>query len=180
MSSNVLALDDSDTDEGGDNGRVEVMVIRSADGTKSTFSIPLSSTTLNNLKDTINKDPNLGPLNREQQRIFHLGRELKTGKRSLQSLGIGKFNVFSVHLHSLRPKTYELGDDDDDSDGEVEVSGGGEKRQSSGGGGGGKRRDQQQQQQQDNKVVELLDSDSDDDDVVEVVEATDSKRRKMN
>jgi hypothetical protein len=36
MSSNVLALDDSDTDEGGDNGRVEVMVIRSADGTKST------------------------------------------------------------------------------------------------------------------------------------------------
>jgi len=86
---------------------VEVTVIRSADAKMGKITIPLSST-LNGLKDAIHSNHTLGPLRRDQQRLFHLGRELKSGNRSLSALGIGKHNVFSVHLHSLAPKTVDL------------------------------------------------------------------------
>jgi hypothetical protein len=131
---------------------------------------------LNNLKDAISNDPNLGPLNREQQRLFHLGKEVKSGNRSLNAIGIGKFRVFSVHLHSLRPKTYELNDSDEDDVVDVTDSSRDKTRETGGSGGGGKgvRRERGEE-----KVVELLDSDSDDD-VVEVVEVLGNKRRRKN
>ncbi|KAL9186140.1 hypothetical protein ACHAXT_005378 [Thalassiosira profunda] len=108
------------------DGDVEVAVIRSSDGKKSKASstrgalptarnditISLSSN-LNDLKDRINADPALGPAKRSEQRLFHLGRELKTGSRSLEALGIGNFNVFSIHLHSLAPQTVDLQSDDE-------------------------------------------------------------------
>eukprot|EP00581_Thalassiosira_minuscula_P010789 CAMPEP_0183730206 /NCGR_PEP_ID=MMETSP0737-20130205/32250_1 /TAXON_ID=385413 /ORGANISM="Thalassiosira miniscula, Strain CCMP1093" /LENGTH=232 /DNA_ID=CAMNT_0025962639 /DNA_START=92 /DNA_END=790 /DNA_ORIENTATION=+ len=100
------------------NSDVEVTVIRSADGKTSKITIPLSST-LNALKDAIHVDQTLGPIKRNQQRLFHLGRELKSGNRSLSALGIGKHNVFSIHLHSLAPKTVDLQSDDDEEGSEV-------------------------------------------------------------
>lgn len=37
--------------------------------------------------------------NTEPIRVFHLGRELKSGGRSLETLGIGRFRNFIVHVH---------------------------------------------------------------------------------
>ncbi|KAL7520556.1 hypothetical protein ACHAWX_005271 [Stephanocyclus meneghinianus] len=159
-------------DEGHQDDTVKISVIRSSDGTKSTFSIPsdLTKTTLNNLKDMISKDPSLGPLTREQQRLFHLGKEIKSGNRSLNALGIGKFNVFSIHLHSSRPKLNASKGNEDVVD-VIDVCG----NASPGKGINSARRRQKQQE----KVVELLDSDSDDD-VVEIVQVSDNKRRRRN
>lgn len=56
------------------------------------------SDSLNALKDAISEHPDLGPLQKMHQRIFHLGRELKTGGRSLAKLGVGRFRVYMVHL----------------------------------------------------------------------------------
>jgi len=58
------------------------------------------SSSLNDLKDKISESDDFGPLPRGSQRIFHLGRELKTGGRSLAALGVGRFKVFTVHLFS--------------------------------------------------------------------------------
>ena len=137
------------------------------------ISIPsdLTKTTLNNLKDLISKDPSLGPLPREQQRLFHLGKEIKSGNRSLNALGIGKFNVFSIHLHSWRPKLNASKENEDVVD-VIDVCG----NVSPGKGINSARRRQKSQE----KVVELLDSDSDDDDVVEIVQVSDNKRRRRN
>ncbi|KAL7467815.1 hypothetical protein ACHAXS_008048 [Conticribra weissflogii] len=79
-------------------------------------AVPLSTTTLNALKDVIHTHPDLGPIQRKHQRLFHMGRELKSGNRSLKALGVGKFSVFLIHLHSLAPKTFDLQSDDDDND----------------------------------------------------------------
>lgn len=38
--------------------------------------------------------------NTEPIRVFHLGRELKSGGRSLETLGIGRFRNFIVHVHA--------------------------------------------------------------------------------
>ena len=61
------------------------------------------SSSLNDLKDAIDASPEFGPLPRNHQRIFHLGRELKTGGRSLSTLGIGRFHVFTIHLLANTP-----------------------------------------------------------------------------
>ena len=58
-------------------------------------------------------------MKRNEQRIFYLGRELKTGNRTLSALGIGNHNIFVLHLHSLAPKTIDLQECEDDK-----VSGG--------------------------------------------------------
>ena len=63
------------------------------------MSIDLNQS-LNDLKQLIAKSSKLGnPIRKEHQRLFHMGRELKTGGRSLESLGVGKFGVFIVHVH---------------------------------------------------------------------------------
>ena len=36
-----------------------------------------------------------------QQRIFHLGRELKTLGRSLESLGVGRMGITVLHVHAV-------------------------------------------------------------------------------
>ena len=65
---------------------------------------------LNSLKDRISKS-SLGPI-KSEFRLFHLGRELKSGRRSLATLGIGRFDNFVVHLHSTAPPSAaEVGDE---------------------------------------------------------------------
>jgi hypothetical protein len=137
------------------------LTLRTTDVTsKITIPKDLSKTTLHAFKDYINTSP-LGPIQRHEQRLFHLGKEIKSGNRSLEALGIGRFNVFSVHLHSLKVKVTELLDESEE---EVEIV---DAPSST-----GRRRRE--------KVVELLDSDSDDDDDIEVVEVTGNKRRRKN
>ena len=208
------------------DGDVEVMVIRSSDGKKANVSsyyfveehcfslllhikslnqmhciclttqidISLSST-LNVLKDAISTK--FGPMKRTEQRLFYLGRELKSENRTLSGLGIGNFNVFSIHLHSLAPQMVDLlGDDQGDmkqkssssvstnrrKKNNASTDGGFVDLASSSSSSSGQRRSRQQQQQNQQqgqeKVVELLDSDSDsDDDIVEVV---DTKRQRRD
>lgn len=147
------------------------------------------SATLNALKDAINSNPSLGPIKREQQRLFHLGRELKTGSRSLSALGVGKHNVFSIHLHSLAPKTVDLQEEDSGDDAKKKKSVRRRNKPANNssnavvdlagpsGGGGNNGFQQQQQRGGQEKVVDLLDSDSDDDDI-EVVETVPKRRRR--
>jgi len=85
------------------------------------------SESLNALKHKISKCPTLiasaggNSITPNHQRVFHLGRELKSGKRSLSVLGIGKYNAFLVHLMSNQPEPLELSSDDEEEDGNVAV-----------------------------------------------------------
>lgn len=84
--------------------RFTVTVLRSNDGVK--VEIPVSSSTsLTALKRMIYKKLEVMP---KYQRIFFLGRELKSGQRSLDSLGFGKFGVRVIHLMSNQPKVNDL------------------------------------------------------------------------
>eukprot|EP00978_Attheya_sp_CCMP212_P036686 scaffold168178_cov24-Attheya_sp.AAC.1 len=68
----------SSSDEEG----VTVVVVRTSDACRSTVSIQsLQSVTLNSLKDKISETQEFGPIHRNHQRLFHMGRELKSGKR---------------------------------------------------------------------------------------------------
>lgn len=149
------------------------------------ISISLSST-LNALRDAIATDGTFGPMKRNEQRLFYLGRELKTGNRTLSALGIGNHDVFVLHLHSLAPKTVDLHCDDatKKTSGEstttraksnvknaLNVS---ESPESA----VGASRMRRQQKKEKQKVVELLDTDSEDDDAVEVIEAAPKRRKR--
>eukprot|EP00584_Thalassiosira_punctigera_P017868 CAMPEP_0172560962 /NCGR_PEP_ID=MMETSP1067-20121228/90963_1 /TAXON_ID=265564 ORGANISM="Thalassiosira punctigera, Strain Tpunct2005C2" /NCGR_SAMPLE_ID=MMETSP1067 /ASSEMBLY_ACC=CAM_ASM_000444 /LENGTH=141 /DNA_ID=CAMNT_0013350889 /DNA_START=6 /DNA_END=427 /DNA_ORIENTATION=- len=112
------------------NDDVELTVIRSSDGRTGKIAVPLSST-LNTLKDLIGSDPALGPLRRDQQRLFHLGRELKSGNRSLSALGIGKHGVYSLHVHSLL-RTADLESEDEGKEGARNAGRGGVRRKDGG------------------------------------------------
>jgi len=150
---------------------VEITVLRASDGSKHKIKIALSET-LNALKDkisicpTVTKSAGGCSITPNHQRVFHLGRELKSGKRSLSVLGIGKYNAFLVHLMSSLPEPLELSSDEEDMEVEedddvavVVVTSTRKKRKERSfaaavrGGGGGE------------QVVEVVD---DDDDVVEV------------
>ena len=75
--------------------------------TKQQISVDISNTKLSELKDMLADDEYFGskaPVGR--QRIFYLGRELKSGGRSLCNLGLGKFNNRILHLY-VRPVTDE-------------------------------------------------------------------------
>jgi hypothetical protein len=65
------------------------------------ITIPLS-TKLGELKEALADEDFFGPISLDRQRIFHLGRELKSGGRSLLKLGLGRFNNHVLHLH-IRP-----------------------------------------------------------------------------
>ena len=152
--------------------------------TTSKITLPLSCT-LNGLKDRINSDKILGPARRDQQRLFHLGKELKHGNQSLEQSGIGNFRVYSVHLHSLAPKTVSLLDNDDTANAEPSrkkrkstassAAAAGSRSSNDSGGmvdltGGGTPQEPQRQERKppaanSGGVVDLLDSDSDDDEV---------------
>lgn len=90
--------------------KATVTVLRTSDSQKREIEVPLSSS-LNNLKDQISSSE-WGPICRDHQRLFHLGRELKSGRKSLTSLGVGKFDNFLLHLHSTQPKTIDLASDE--------------------------------------------------------------------
>lgn len=63
-----------------------------------------STTKLLELKQILANEEHFGsraPVRR--QRLFHLGRELKSGGRSLCNLGLGKFNNRILHLY-IRPE----------------------------------------------------------------------------
>jgi hypothetical protein len=67
------------------------------------ISLAISSTKLSELKDLLANEEHFGakaPVRR--QRLFYLGRELKSGGRSLCNLGLGKFNNRILHL-CIRP-----------------------------------------------------------------------------
>ena len=57
------------------------------------------SKTLQQLKEILGEKEHFGPLSSTNQRIFHMGRELKSGGRSLSNLGLGRFNNHILHLH---------------------------------------------------------------------------------
>jgi hypothetical protein len=61
------------------------------------FDLCLATTTLADLKNVISQD-------NSNQRIFHLGRELKSSGRTLEKLGIGRFRNMILHLHLAPPK----------------------------------------------------------------------------
>jgi Ubiquitin family len=116
------------------------------------------SRTLNELKDKISES-NLGRIERNHQRLFHLGRELKSGGRSLSALGIGRFHNFILHLHSTQPTSYELSSDEENDqipveDDVIEVT------------------DTRKQ------VIELLD-DEDSDDDIDIVDGPTVKRQRV-
>jgi hypothetical protein len=91
---------------------VSVIILRTSDASKEKINVSMSCT-LNELKDEISKTK-LGPIKREHQRLFHLGKEWKSGRRTLMALGFAKFPNFTIHLHSTQPTTLELLSDDDD------------------------------------------------------------------
>mmetsp|Transcript_19311 Transcript_19311/g.28592 ORF Transcript_19311/g.28592 Transcript_19311/m.28592 type:complete len:186 (-) Transcript_19311:121-678(-) len=178
------------------NDVMEVSIIRSSDGCKSTFSMPLSSSTLTTLKEKINSDPKLGPIKPTQQRLFHLGRELKSSNRSLEALGIGRFHVFTVHLHAgLETECLELLESEDEDElqhnsasssaaaAAAEAVQRSNRNRTTTTTTNGSNRRRHNPKNDNNEVVDLLDSDSDDDDVVEIIEPSSSdgnKRRKRS
>mmetsp|Transcript_24197 Transcript_24197/g.36931 ORF Transcript_24197/g.36931 Transcript_24197/m.36931 type:complete len:184 (+) Transcript_24197:127-678(+) len=176
------------------NDVMEVSIIRSSDGCKRKFSMPLSSSTLTTLKEKINSDPKLGPIKPTQQRLFHLGRELKSSNRSLEALGIGRLHVFTVHLHAgLETECLELLESEDEDEllhntASSAAAAAAEAVQRSSRNRttttNGSNRRKHNPKNDNNEVVDLLNSDSDDDDdVVEIIEPTSSggnKRRKRS
>ena len=75
----------------------------------------------------IAKSSKLGRIPTNHQRLFHLGRELKTSGRTLEALGIRRFGVTVVHVQSTLPPERHISlleedsDDDDDDDDVVEI-----------------------------------------------------------
>ena len=140
------------------------------------FKIKIEMTqSLNDLKDCITKCKSITksrgmPVQTKHQRIFFLGRELKTGSRSLDVL-LGSYKRISqvLHLHSSQPKVTALYEDDSSDDDIIEVGDApfNERKRSGDAVSVSIPRK--------NEVVELLDSDSDDDDVV-VLEGPSSKK----
>ena len=63
----------------------------------------LSVTTLKQVKVAIAASEKLGQIPIAQQRIFHLGRELKTLGRSLETLGVGRMGFTVLHVHAAPP-----------------------------------------------------------------------------
>lgn len=147
---------------------VPIIIINSSDSRKIEIEISLSSS-LNTLKDTISSSE-FGPVDRDHQRLFHLGRELKSGGRSLSTLGLGKFDNFLLHLHSTQPKPIDLSTLDEDSSGARQ-----EKTRQSGA------------TKRNMGVIDLVDDDADDadDGDVEIIDnaselaATSIKRRRI-
>lgn len=64
------------------------------------ITLPLSKK-LGELKEALGENDYFGPLSVEQeQRIFYLGRELKSAGRTLLKLGLGqKYNNHVLHVH---------------------------------------------------------------------------------
>ena len=114
---------------------------------KNQVQIPLSAT-LQTLKDEISKNPSVSEL---QQRIFFLGRELKSNHRSLSSLGIGKLEIFVLHLHYVKKTPAML----DSSQSGIKAKGINDKRKNNSG-----VDPDNKHRKPTNDVIELIDSSS--------------------
>lgn len=101
---------------------VELTVIQSGSGRKQKFSIPLS-TTLKDFKGLLETNQTLGCVPVANQRIFFLGRELKTSGKTLSSLGVGSLGIKVLHVHSntsnAAGRTEEISIDDDCGEEEI-------------------------------------------------------------
>lgn len=80
------------------------------------------ASTLTDLKTQIQATPSISklrgaPIMPQNQRLFYLGRELKSGSRKLSDL-MGGHKRFSkiLHLHTKQPKVENLLNDDDDKE----------------------------------------------------------------
>mmetsp|Transcript_1906 Transcript_1906/g.2583 ORF Transcript_1906/g.2583 Transcript_1906/m.2583 type:complete len:203 (+) Transcript_1906:227-835(+) len=90
-----------------DDESYDLKIIRT-DGVKTIITTPLSIT-LKDLKDKIHASPKVGqPCLPIYQRLFHLGRELKSPKRTLRVLNVGRFRNFIIHLQSTQPPVLSL------------------------------------------------------------------------
>lgn len=85
---------------------------------------------LNEIKTMISKQSELGNIPQRHQRIFFLGREMKTGGRSLEALGVGRFGILTMHVHNRKPgcqqvepqqQVVDLADESEDEVTEVQV-----------------------------------------------------------
>lgn len=192
--------DVSPTNSTAEDEIVTFTVIRTSDAARKEVEMSISSTKLIDLKKKLAEDIYFGSKDApvKRQRIFYLGRELKSMGRSLSNLGLGKFNNNILHLY-IRPGK-DGGDDDDDDDNNnkdinKEVSSTTAASASASAPPRKRRRkaerdedyternNRQQQQQQNNihssrasntnanNAIDLLDSsDDDDDDEVEIIE----------
>ena len=104
----------------------------------------------------------------KQQRIFFLGREIKTGGRSLETLGVGRFGICVLHVHNTDPHASSH-----HSDNEIEIVE--DPVRSSD-------RPSRRNKKGPHNVVDLADNSNESDDEVCVVEVTDTsvarKRRR--
>jgi len=66
-----------------------INIIPTNSAAKKQLHLSLKATTLMNLKQE---------LECPDSRIFHLGRELRSGGRSLEKLGVGRWNNFNLHI----------------------------------------------------------------------------------
>ena len=57
---------------------------------------------LNELKEEVVRSSKLGKFELSELRLFYLGRELKNGGRSLESLGVGAYDVNVIHVHPAK------------------------------------------------------------------------------
>ena len=74
------------------------------------------SATLTNLKNKISKTPSIcgdNPIPAKHQRLFQLGWELKSPKRSLEALSFGRYGIYLVHYYSTQPRPLELSSDEE-------------------------------------------------------------------
>mmetsp|Transcript_1082 Transcript_1082/g.2976 ORF Transcript_1082/g.2976 Transcript_1082/m.2976 type:complete len:176 (-) Transcript_1082:242-769(-) len=99
----------------------KLKVIQSGSGNVEEFDLPLSMT-LRELKGRLEGSKKMGRIQVRHQRIFFMGRELKTSGRSLDKLGVGALGVNVLHLHSRKPRhavrqdEITIDDEEDDED----------------------------------------------------------------
>jgi len=93
IGSKIASSDASVTEDSED---VSATILQSRDGQKREISVSLK-TTLRELKMLIQNEFNIEPLG---QRLFYLGRELKSNGRSLGNIGFGNYKNTFIHLVS--------------------------------------------------------------------------------
>ncbi|GMH98388.1 hypothetical protein TrVE_jg12544 [Triparma verrucosa] len=70
-----------------------VKILMCSDASSHSIDV-LLTTPLTSLKTSITSLTSIPPTS---QRLFYLGRELKTGGRTLEALGVGNFGVWVIH-----------------------------------------------------------------------------------
>jgi len=86
-----------------DENDITLTIIRTSDAKRMEIVLPLS-TKLGELKEDLGTDELFGPISPDHQRLFFLGRELKSKNRSLQKLGLDRYPKNRVlHLHVKKP-----------------------------------------------------------------------------